>query len=244
MGEKPLNLAESFVVANAATRSPWHRDPNQHDVYGWSVARDEPGLFYVVNENFGILSSEGVFSPQTATIKFDDFGRQAVIDAAGVVEWFLASNISAVLAQTAPAPKLPRTVFLKSAQDFRPLGGGSLPVYVAADPFLPLYERLDALANSDKKELGEAPSAEAIGNARRVLDAASAEGLLPKKVLRGSSGNIYIYFSNGAQYAEVECDSEGDILMVVSDRVGSPEPWLSGAERLRTDLTRIRAILF
>jgi hypothetical protein len=114
---------------------------------------------------------------------------------------------------------------------------------VAADPFVALYDGLDGLATFNKKS-GEVPSKEAIDNTRRLLDAAYAEQLLPKKVLRGSGGSVYVYFSNGTQYAEVECDSEGDILMVLSDRLSSPEPWLSGVERLRSDLARIRAFLF
>jgi len=86
-------------------------------------------------------------------------------------------------------------------------------------------------------------SAVALSNAMQVLDVSRQERLLPSKLLRGSSG-VFVYFSSDHRYAEIECDDDGDIGIVMSDRSGNPALWFSQSTRLRSDLARIRAFLF
>jgi hypothetical protein len=81
-----------------------------------------------------------------------------------------------------------------------------------------------------------------MSNAERVLDSARAEQILPSKILRGANG-VFLYFSSESRYAEIECDDDGDISIVLSDRSGNPELWLSNGGQLRADLAKIRAFI-
>lgn len=185
----------------------------------------------LVDDFAGIRPTASAFHV-VATSLGGDLHRLMIVDANGRIEEFAASNTSAVLAQPTAALSLSRPVSLKAA-----VGDSSGDGYIVSDPFVPILDALDQLVRSETF----AASIASI-NAMRVLSAARQEGLLPSRALPGEAG-IFLYFSSGTKYAEVECDTDGDIAIVVSDRTGLPSAWFGNSHQLRSDLARIRAFL-
>ncbi len=241
-----MNLAEKFAVSNAATESVLVPTLDPRAWHGWGGPGGSVGesrLAYVMEDHFGIqMVTAGVFTINAATALRDDLQRSLIVDAAGLIEQFSASNVSAVLAQPACALNLPRRVFLKRSNDLAAYREDNVRTYVVSDPFPALHERLAELGRAEPLNSENIPAGIALSNARRVLDAARDERVLPSKILRGSGG-VFLYFSNEARYAEIECDNDGDIGIVMSDRSGNPKLWFSESNRLRSDLARIRAFL-
>lgn len=209
--------------------------------WDWSRLEAEQRFAYVLEDHFGIQSvTAGVFA--NAAAAGPDLQRSVVVDAAGLIEYFTASNMSVVLAQPASALHVPRAVFMKRTRDVTQYREDSVRTYVLSDPFRRLREELTRMSRA-APVLGESPIAPiAISNTARVLDAAQDQNLAPSKLLRGADG-IFVYFSDQERYAEIECDSDGDIGVVISDRSGKPEVWLTGPKQLHSDLASIRAFL-
>ena len=243
MEANTLNLAEQFAVSNAATESLLLPMVDTSELHGWSGPGRELKVSYVIEDDFGIqTATTSVFAITSATARRDELQRRIVFDAAGLIEQFSASNVSAVLAQSTNVLNLSRAVFLKCSADLAVRRDDTIPMYVVSDPFPPLYQKLTELGHADVRDSWDIPTAVALSNARQVLDATRQERMLPSKILRGSNG-VFVYFSNEPQYAEIECDNDGDIGIVMSDRSGNPTLWFSESNRLRSDLARIRAFL-
>jgi hypothetical protein len=137
---------------------------------------------------------------------------------------------------------MPRHVVLKYGINRAKVETEAFPLYVAPDPFKVLHEMLAVLVHQ-ASIAGAAPLGEvARSNAKAVLEASEQAGFAPSRILAGPSG-VFIYFSRGEKYAEVECDNDGDIGMVTSDRTGNPHLWISNHARLSDDLAGIRAFI-
>lgn len=239
-----MNLAEKFALSNAATESGLIRAPYPRPWQSWGGASTESELqfAYVMEDYLGIqMVTAGVFT-SAATALCNDLQRSVVVDATGLIEQFSASNVSIVLAQPASALNVPRRVFLKRSNDVAQYREDNVHTYVVSDPFPALREELAQIGRIDPHHSQNDLASVALSNAAKVLDAARDEGVLPVKILRGSSG-VFLYFSNNARYAEIECDNDGDIGVVMSDRSGNPTLWFSDSNQLRSDLARIRAFL-
>lgn len=242
-----MNLAEKFAVSTAATEPAPVTALEPGAWRSWvgpsNAAGGELEIAYVIQDYFGVQTvSAGVFAVQAAIPRVDDLYRSVVVDATGLIEQFSASNVSAVLAQSAGVLNLPRRVFLKTGNDPGVYRKDNVRAFVVSDPFPGLHKQLAELGRKDTRTKDGGPAAIALTNAAKVLDAARAERILPTKILRGIDG-VFLYFSNQERYVEVECDNDGDIGIVMSDRSGNPRLWLSETSQLRADLAKIRAFL-
>jgi hypothetical protein len=236
-----LNL-EHFLISSSATKPALAPSFDLSELNTWSGPGHPSGVAYVIEDNFGIYTpSTGAFAAKDTFTLRDDLRRQIVVDAVGLIEHFSASNASAVMAQSTMVLKLPRFVYLKQGPEIGQRRNEPVPMFLS-DPFDSLFQRLLDFENADRIDSESVVAPVALQKARQVLDAACQERVVPTKLLRDSNG-VFFYFSNHARYVEIECDNDGDIGFVMSDRSGNPAVWLSESSRLRSDLARVRAFL-
>lgn len=240
MGTHSLNLAERFEVGSSAVTSVPTLPLAGLTESSWNWPGRQQEAVYVVEHDFGVRTlTASAVGLSIAPVRQDELHRRIVFGSGGQIEQFSASNISAVLAQPANVLNLSASIFLKCNVEFLGHGGEARPTFLASDPYPPLYEKLDELRLAHAAGvLAEA----AIRNAEEVITAARHEGVLPTRILQGAEG-VFFYFSKDARYAEIECDNDGDIGFVLSDRSGNPTVWFSESKRLRSDLAKISAFL-
>lgn len=239
-----MNLVEDFSVSNAVTETAAILPFFPQTPYSWGPPAPERDfqLAYVVEDQLGVqFVNAAVFGIGTSAL--GDLQRSVVVDVTGSIEKFAASNLSIVLSQPAGALSVPSRVFLKRSVDVKQYREDNVRTYVARDPFPGLREELAQIGGVDPHHTRNVLADVALANAAKVLEAAQDEGVVPMKMLRGSAG-VFLYFSNNERYAEIECDNDGDIGVVMSDRSGNPTVWFSESKHLRADLARIRAFLF
>jgi hypothetical protein len=87
-----------------------------------------------------------------------------------------------------------------------------------------------------------APNGVAVASCRSVLKLAQNLQFPPNRLLVASE-SVFAYFANGDKYADVECENDGSIMIVLSDRIAGPKAWATSSEGLAEDLPRIRAFL-
>jgi hypothetical protein len=86
------------------------------------------------------------------------------------------------------------------------------------------------------------PNDTAIENCQRVLETAARLELVPARLFVASE-SIFVHFTRGVRYADIECDNDGLIIIVLSDRTAEPMAWASSGVDLADDFSRIRAFL-
>ncbi len=59
--------------------------------------------------------------------------------------------------------------------------------------------------------------------AARVLNSLAGNSMRPERVVVARSGNVAITFVNNRRYATLECDSDGDVVLALTDRSGPGE---------------------
>jgi hypothetical protein len=177
-------------------------------------------------------------APKLHIVDAEDFGEATVVDLRGVVSLIRAN--SAVVQSYAPGFVWETGVMPRLA-----LEPVVYQLVEGRDAFDGLYEESDSFANLVPGWNGfesDPPNSVAIANARLVLDAAKEQGLVPDRLVAGAE-SVFVYFSNARLYASIECENDGTMSAVVSDRTGNPSVWMVDPNGLTQDLAKIRAYL-
>jgi hypothetical protein len=87
----------------------------------------------------------------------------------------------------------------------------------------PLFDRLARIERGEwDSQLGRAPNARALRNAKAVLGKLSGGPITPKRVV-GGDGMIAFYFTMGPKYSTIEVLNNGSALLLSSDGLSAPE---------------------
>lgn len=231
-----MSLTATYSTSNAATLSRGVPASPFRERNAWDESGPASGTVYVIDQDLSTVSSAiGDSGIGSIVPGAQGLHRRMVISSTGTIEHFGASNVTALLARSIGSLEWPHQLLLK-----RPSSDGvheKPTMFTVSDPFDAFVRALDVMRQCNATIL---PTA--LAHATRVLEAARSEGVLPAKVLPGGAA-VFFYFAHGAKYAEIECDNEGDIGLLTSDRNGRPAVWSSDTDRLRADLARIRAFL-
>ncbi len=113
--------------------------------------------------------------------------------------------------------------------------------------FAKLSEKLDYLLQLEDDwddDGAEAPNADSIKVARKILGIIYETNLIPTAISPSVEGGVNIYFIKGNKYADIECFNSGEVLTSKSDRVNEPEiTELNNEDEVKVFLQNIESFL-
>lgn len=236
-----MNALQDFEPVTAATGTV-RRSSKPVAASNWTEPGEPATLVYFVRGAFSPDPSSVAFKWPRVTVASEGSKANVLFSQQGLVEFVAPAGLA--VGQTIflsglltdwPAAYDPTTARLTAA----------VATLVPDNVFERLTRQLDGFAalepDWDSND-SIPPNAVAIENCRRVLTAAETLGFPPTRLF-AASGSVFAYFSNGQKYGDVECDNDGSVLIVISDRTAAPKAWASTTANLKTDLLEIRAFL-